>query len=93
MVLAGTAVNQLCMKKILPNLSVFWRPFVKQFAQSYRTIVFLSVSNIGALWPNGWMGQDETWHAQWPPPQPHCVRWGPNPHQFSAHVCCGLTAE
>ena len=25
--------------------------------------VCLSVCNIGVLWPNGWMDQDETWHA------------------------------
>jgi len=23
----------------------------------------LSVCNVGVLWPNGWMDQDETWHA------------------------------
>jgi len=23
----------------------------------------LSVCNVGALWPNGWMDPDETWHA------------------------------
>ena len=23
----------------------------------------LSVCNVGALWPNGWTDQDETWHA------------------------------
>ena len=22
----------------------------------------LSVCNVGVLWPNGWMDQDETWH-------------------------------
>jgi len=30
----------------------------------------LSVSDVGVLWPNGWMDQDETWHAgkprSWP---------------------------
>jgi len=30
------------------------------------------------LWPNGWMDQDETWHAGRPRPWPHCVRWGPS---------------
>jgi len=24
----------------------------------------LSVCNIGVLWLNGWMDQDETWHAE-----------------------------
>jgi len=32
----------------------------------------LSVWDVGVLWPNGWMDQDETWH------RPHCVRWGPS---------------
>jgi len=34
------------------------------------------VCNVGVLWPNGWMDQDETWHAGRPRPWPHCVRWG-----------------
>jgi len=38
----------------------------------------LSVCNVGVLWPNGWMDQDETWHAGRPRPRPHCVRWGPS---------------
>ena len=32
------------------------------------------------VWPNGWMNQDETWHALRPRPWPHCVRWGPSSH-------------
>ena len=32
-----------------------------------------------SVWPNGWMDQDETWHAGRPRRWPHCVRWGPNP--------------
>jgi len=36
----------------------------------------LSVCDVGALWPNGWTDQDETWHADRPQPWPHCVRWG-----------------
>ena len=64
--------------------------------------VCLSVTFVGALWPSGWMDQDETWHGVKPLPRPHCVRWGPsfppppqkgdtNP-QFLADVCCGQTA-
>ena len=30
------------------------------------------------LWLNGWMDQDETWHAGRPRPWPHCVRRGPS---------------
>ena len=40
--------------------------------------VCLSVCNVGVLWPNGWMDQDETWHTGRPRPWPHCVRWGPS---------------
>jgi len=35
------------------------------------------VCDVGALWPNGGMNQDETWQAGRPRPWPHCVRWGP----------------
>ena len=45
---------------------VFGRPFVKRFALCYRSVVclcVLSVCNVGVLWPNGWMDQDETWHG------------------------------
>ena len=38
----------------------------------------LSVCDVGVLWPNGWMDQDETWHADRPQPWPRCVRWGPS---------------
>jgi len=53
------------------------------------------------VWPNGWMDQDETWHAGRPRPWPHCVRRGPislspkgaqPPPQFSANICCGQMA-
>jgi len=64
--------------------------------------VCLSVCNVGVLWPNGWIDQDETWHAGRPRPWPHCVRWVPSspppkggaepPPQFSAHICCGQMA-
>jgi len=79
-------------------LNFFGQPFVKPFALCYRTVV-LSVCNVGALRPNGWMDQDETWHGapeprplpHWPgdtaPPPPQ----GHNP-QFSAHSCCGQMA-
>jgi len=60
-----------------------------------------SVSDVGVLWPNGWMDQDETWHGGRPRPRPHCVRWRPSSPpqkkggtvpQFSAHVRCGQMA-
>jgi len=36
------------------------------------------VCDVGALWPYGWMDQDETWHAGRPRPWLHCVRRGPS---------------
>jgi len=33
------------------------------------------VCDVGVLWPNGWMDQDETWHAGRPWPRLHCVIW------------------
>ena len=62
--------------------------------------VRLTVCDIGVLWPNGWIDQDEIWHRGRPLPRPHCVRWGSSPlpkrgkaPQFSAHVYCGQTAR
>ena len=59
---------------------IFRRPFVKRFCLCYRTVVLsiLPVSNVGVLWPNGWMDQDETWHVDRPRTWPHCVSWGPS---------------
>jgi len=60
------------------------RPFVKWFALCYRTVVLsvcLSVCNVGVLWPNGWMDQDETWRGGRPRLRPHCVRWRPSSPQ------------
>ena len=84
--------------------NAFGRPFVKQFALCYRSVVclsVLSVCDVGVLWPNGWTDQDETWHAGTSRPWPHCVtgRWGPRSPspkgrspQFSANVRCDQTA-
>jgi len=33
----------------------------------------LSVGNVAVLWPNGWLDQDETWHAGGPRPCAHCL--------------------
>jgi len=70
----------------LLSISVFvsGRPFVKRFALCYRSVVCLacpvclSVCDVRALWPNGWMDQDETLHAGRPRPWPHCMSWGPS---------------
>ena len=80
----------------------FWATVCKTVPLCYPTVVclsVLSVCDVGLLWPNGWMDQDETWRAGRPRPGPHCVRRGPsspspNGHsfQFSAHICCGQMA-
>jgi len=63
------------------------------------SVLSCPVWDIGALWPNGQMDQDETWHRDRPQPWPHCVRWGRSSPQkghvpqSSAHVCCGQTAR
>jgi len=43
-------------------------------ALCYHTVALsvLSVCNVGVLWPNGWMDQDETWHGGRPRPRTHC---------------------
>ena len=41
-------------------------------------LTVLSVCNVGALWPNGWIDQDETRHGGKSQPWPHCVRWRPS---------------
>jgi len=84
----------------LDQYSVSGRPFVRRFALCYRTVVCLSctVCDIGVLYPNGWMHQDETLHGGRPRPWSHCVRCGPSSPQkgpqppISAHVYCGQTA-
>ena len=63
---------------------IFGRPFVKRFVHMLPDrclsvcLSVLSVTLVYILWPNGWMDQDETWHAGRPWPWPHCVRWGPS---------------
>jgi len=39
----------------------------------------LFVCNVGVLWPNSWMDQDETCYGGRPLSRSHCVRWGPSP--------------
>jgi len=65
-----------------PKTIVLGRPLVKRFAFAIRPLSVClscqSVCDVGVLCPNGWMDQDETWHAGRPWPWPHCVRWGPS---------------
>jgi len=62
---------------------------------SDRSLSCLYVCDVGVLWPNGWMDQDETWHGGRPQTRPCCARRGPSSTkrgtalQYSAHVCCG----
>jgi len=69
----------------------------KRFALCYRTVVLsacLSGYDVGVLWPNGWMDQDETWHGGRSRSRPHCIRREPSSlirgtaPKFSAHVFC-----
>jgi len=73
--------------------TIFGRPFVKRFTLyaivPLSCLSCLSVCDVGVLWPNGGMDQDETWHAGRPRPWPHDGDPAP---QFSAHVHCGQTA-
>jgi len=95
-----------------PTIMIFGRPFVKRFALCYRTVFLsvcpvlscpvlscLSVCDVGVLWPNGSMDQDETWHAGRPRPWPHCIGWGPSSPSSKgtqppilAHISCGQMA-
>jgi len=60
-------------------MSIFERPFVKRFDLCYRTVVLsvCLVSNVGVLWPNGWVDQNATWYGGRPRPRPDSVRWDP----------------
>jgi len=63
---------------------------------SDRWLSVCPVCDVGVQWPNGWIEQDETWHAGRARPWPHCIRWGPSSlspsPQFSARVCFGQVA-
>jgi len=79
---------------------IFGRPFVKQFALCYRTVVcpVLSCLSVTFVHCGQTVGRIKMkLGMQVPRPWPHCVRWGPSspsfkehsPLQFSAHICCG----
>jgi len=45
------------------------------------------VCDVGVLWRNGWMDQDEIWYGDRHQSRPHYVRWGPSsPHQKEAQL-------
>jgi len=58
----------------------------------YTVLSCLSVCDVGVLWPNGWMDQDEAWFGGTPRSGPQCVRWGPTSPHFVAHVYYGQSA-
>ena len=65
---------------------IFGRPFVKRFASPCATDRCLSVCDVGVLWPNGWMDEDETWHGGRLRPGHHSVLDGdPAPHPQKGH--------
>jgi len=49
----------------------------------------LSVCNVGVLWPNGWMDQDDTWHGDRPQPGHIVLDCDPAPplQMGTAHNC------
>jgi len=57
----------------------FWATIYKPVRRmlSDRCLSVCPVCNVGVLWPNGWMDQDETWRAGRPRPWSHCITWGP----------------
>ena len=68
------SVNSLL--DFLKKLDSFWATVRKtvRCMLSDRSLSVCPVCNVGVLGPNGWMDQDETWHAGRPPPCPHCIR-------------------
>jgi len=55
------------------------RPVLSERRPVLSVLSCLPVCNVGVLWPNGWMDQDETWHGDRPRSRPHCVTWKPSP--------------
>ena len=73
--LRDATVTRKCTRRGLPN---FWSTVC------YRTVVSLSVCpvcNVGVLWPNGWMEQDETWQGGRPRPGHIPLDADPAPHK------------
>jgi len=58
----------------------FWATVCKNGSPyAIRPLSVLSVCDVGVLWPNGWMDQDETWHARRPRPGHIVSDWDPAP--------------
>jgi len=87
--------GSLCITTPIHSI-VYWETVSKTVRPMLlvHCLSVLSVCDVGVLWPNGWMDQDETWRAGRPRPWPHCVRWGPcTAPQLSAHICYGQMAS
>ena len=98
--------NKQCIRSDRASIHVckhsFWATVCKTVCPVLSVCLCLSVCpvcNVGILWPNGWMDQDETLHAVRPRPWLYCVRLGPSSHlpkghspQFSADICYGQMA-
>jgi len=75
----------LSCRKPVPVSGISWADTL-ELSLGDRTVAclsVLSVFDVGVLWPNGWMDQDDTWRGGGPQPWPHCVRWGPIPEVHS----------
>jgi len=71
-------------KRQIDHFSHFWETVCKT-VRPMLSVRCLSVCDVGVLWPNGWMNQDETWHGGMPWPWPQCVRWGPSSPSPKGH--------
>ena len=81
--LLGVAMIATAWKLLVAFTLIFWATVCKTVRPmlSDRYPVRLSVSvclHVGVLWSNGWMDEDETWHAGRPRTWPHYVRWEPS---------------
>ena len=90
----GNTVHWLSLPCLTRTTPIFWatvcktvRPMLSDRCLSVcLNCPVCPVCNVGVLWENGWMRQDETWLAGRPRPWPHCVRWGPiSPTPKGAH--------
>jgi len=65
------------------KFSGFWATICKTVRPAMG---LLSVCNVGVLWLNGWMDQDETWRGGRPRSWSYCIRWRPSsPSPKGAH--------
>jgi len=77
---APSTVSPPIHKRTVSRDTFFGRPLVKWFSYmlSDRCLSVCPACNVGALWPNGWTDQDESWRVGRPRSWPRCVRWAPS---------------